>query len=62
VTLYEMWKHIRIPPPIRTTHHVCTQNIGRNYSSNSLSKNILSHNTLLNHLKPSGNYMSHLLQ
>ncbi|XP_021925160.1 otopetrin-2-like isoform X2 [Zootermopsis nevadensis] len=37
VTLYEMWKHIRIPPPIRVTHHVCSQSIGRDFSSNSLN-------------------------
>jgi hypothetical protein len=41
VTLYEMWKHIKNPTPIRTTHHhVCNQSMGRDYSSSSLGKNI----------------------
>ncbi|PNF22263.1 hypothetical protein B7P43_G02930, partial [Cryptotermes secundus] len=36
VTLYEMWKHIKSPPRVRTTHHVCNQSMGRDYSSGSL--------------------------
>lgn len=40
VTLYEMWKHIKKPPRVRTTHHVCNQSMGRDYSSGSLGKNI----------------------
>jgi hypothetical protein len=36
VTLYEMWKHIKNPTPVRTIHHVCNQRMSRDYSNSSL--------------------------
>jgi hypothetical protein len=38
VTLYEMWKHIKCPPAVRTVHHVCGQRMSRDYSNSSLGK------------------------
>jgi len=41
VTLYEMWKDIKIPP-FKTKHqNACNHSIGREHSSGSLGKNIL---------------------
>ena len=45
VTLYEMWKDIKIPPVSTTHHHRCSHTLGRDYSNNSLGKIILARPT-----------------
>jgi hypothetical protein len=46
VTLYEMWKHIKIPPIRTKYHHVCTHIPARETRSASISKNKL-HDVIL---------------